>query len=107
MPTSYLPYQPTQDLLLPPSLRDWLPQDHLAHYISDTIDELDLSAFYRRYEGGGPRNQPFHPAMMVKVLVYAYATGGVLLAQDCPQAARGRGVSAARRGQLPQAPHAV
>lgn len=75
MPTSYLPYQPTQDLLLPPSLRDWLPQDHLAHYISDTIDELDLSAFYRRYEGGGPRNQPFHPAMMVKVLVYAYATG--------------------------------
>jgi hypothetical protein len=57
MPTSYLPYQPTQDLLLPPSLRDWLPQDHLAHYISDTIDALDLSAFYRRYEGGRPRVQ--------------------------------------------------
>jgi transposase len=75
MPTSYLPYQPTQDLLLPPSLRDWLPQDLLAHYISDTIDELDLSAFYRRYQCGGPRNQPFHPAMMVKVLVYAYASG--------------------------------
>ena len=45
------------------------------HYISETIDALDLQAFYERYEGGGARNQPFHPAMMVKVLVYGYATG--------------------------------
>ena len=45
------------------------------HYISDTVDSLDLSAFHARYAGGGPRNQPFHPAMMVKVLVYGYATG--------------------------------
>ena len=75
MPTSYMPYEPTQDLLLPPSLHEWLPQDHLAHFIADTIDQLDLSAFYKRYEDGGSRNQPFHPAMMVKVLVYAYASG--------------------------------
>ena len=75
MPTSYLPYEPDQDLLLPHSLREWLQEDHLAHYISDTIDALDLRAFYARYEDGGPRNQPFHPAMMVKVLVYGYATG--------------------------------
>ena len=75
MPTSYMPYEPTQDFLLPPSLQEWLPQDHLAHFISDTVDQLDLSAFYARYEGGGSRNQPFHPAMMVKVLVYAYASG--------------------------------
>lgn len=75
MPTSYLPYEPNQDLLLPHSLREWLPEDHLAYFVSEAIDALDLSAFYRRYEGGGPRNQPFHPAMMVKVLVYAYATG--------------------------------
>ena len=75
MPTSYQSYAPDQDLLLPPSLQDWLPQDHLAHYISDTIDALELSAFFKRYEGGGARNQPFHPAMMVKVLVYGYATG--------------------------------
>jgi transposase len=75
MPTSYMPYEPTQDLLLPPSLHEWLPQDHLAHFVADTVDQLDLSAFYKRYEGGGPRNQPFHPAMMVKVLVYAYASG--------------------------------
>jgi transposase len=75
MPTSYLPYEPTQDYLLPPSLQEWLAQDHLAHFISDTIDALDLSAFFARYEDGGPRNQPFHPAMMVKVMVYAYASG--------------------------------
>src|ERR1700677_322010 len=75
MPTSYLPYEPDQDLLLPHSLREWLPEDHLAHYISDTIETLDLGAFYARYESGGARNQPFHPAMMVKVLVYGYATG--------------------------------
>jgi transposase len=75
MPTSYLPYEPDQDLLLPHSLREWLPEDHLAHYISETIETLDLGAFYERYESGGPRNQPFHPAMMVKVLVYGYATG--------------------------------
>ena len=75
MPTSYLPYEPNQDLLLPHSLREWLPEDHLVHYISETIDALDLRAFYARYEEGGARNQPFHPAMMVKVLVYGYATG--------------------------------
>ena len=75
MPTSYLPYVPDQQLLLPHSLQEWLPQGHLAHYINDTIDTLDLSAFFKRYQGGGSRNQPFHPGMMVKVLVYAYATG--------------------------------
>ena len=75
MPTSYLPYAPDQQLLLPHALQDWLPQGHLAHYINDTVDALDLSAFFKRYEGGGSRNQPFHPAMMVKVLVYGYATG--------------------------------
>lgn len=61
--------------MLPNSLQDWLPEGHLAYYISDTIDSLDLSAFHARYAKGGPRNQPFHPAMMVKVLVYGYATG--------------------------------
>ena len=75
MPTSYQPYVPEQEFLLPPSLSEWLPPGHLAHYISDTIDALDLSALFKRYEGGGSRNQPFHPTMMVKVLVYGYATG--------------------------------
>ena len=75
MPISYRPYEPQQEMLLPASLQDWLPKGHLAYFISDTIDALDLSAFYAHYAGGGARNQPFHPAMMVKVLVYGYATG--------------------------------
>ena len=75
MPASYLPYEPDQDFLLPPSLSEWLPEGHLAYFISDSVDSLDLSAFHERYEQGGPRNQPFHPGMMVKVLLYAYATG--------------------------------
>lgn len=73
--TSYLEYAPDQDLLLPQSLKEWLPEGHLAYFISDTVEQLDLSAFHERYAGGGPRNQPFHPAMMVKVLIYGYATG--------------------------------
>ena len=75
MSTSYVPYHPEQQQLLPSALQDWLPQGHLAYFISDTVDSLNLSAFHARYAGGGSRNQPFHPAMMVKVLVYAYATG--------------------------------
>lgn len=75
MTTSYLPYHPGQQLLLPSALQDWLPEGHLAYFISDTIDSLDLSAFHARYAEGGPRNQPYHPTMMVKVLVYGYATG--------------------------------
>jgi transposase len=75
MTTSYLPYDPQQQMLLPHALQDWLPEGHLAYFISDTIDSLDLSAFHARYAGGGSRNQPFDPVMMVKVLVYGYATG--------------------------------
>lgn len=75
MTTSYRPYDPDQQMLLPHALQDWLPEGHLAHFISDTIDSLDLSAFHARYAAGGSRNQPFNPSMMVKVLVYGYATG--------------------------------
>jgi transposase len=75
MAANYLPYDPQQMLLLPEALQDWLPEGHLAHFIGDAIDGLDLGAFHARYDKDGPRNQPFHPAMMVKVLVYGYATG--------------------------------
>lgn len=75
MPASYRPYEPQQQRLLPDALQDWLPEGHLAYFISDSVDSLDLSAFHARYAKGGPRNQPFHPAMMVKVLIYGYATG--------------------------------
>ena len=75
MGTNYRPYEPNQPFLFPPSLRDWLPENHLAYFISDTLDQLDLSALHQPYQGDGRRNQPYHPTMLVKVLVYAYATG--------------------------------
>jgi transposase len=75
MPTTFRPYAPEQSLLLPPSPRDWLPEGHLAYFISDTVDALDLKAFYEPYEGDGRRNSPYEPRMMIKVLLYAYATG--------------------------------
>lgn len=75
MSTSYIPYLPDQQYLMPCALQEWLPQGHLAYFINDTVDSLNLTAFHARYAGGGSRNQPFNPAMMVKVLVYAYATG--------------------------------
>jgi transposase len=75
MAANYLPYEPQQMLLLPEAIQDWLPEGRLAHFIGDTVDTLDLGAFHARYDKDGPRNQPFHPAMMVKVLVYGYATG--------------------------------
>lgn len=76
MPTNYRTYQPEQSFLLPPSLSDWLPEKHLAFFISEVVNELDLSGFYGRQEQSDPRgNQPFDPAMMLKVLIYAYATG--------------------------------
>ena len=75
MAASYRPCEPQQQRLLPDALQDWLPQGHLAYFISDSVDNLDLSAFHARYAKGGPRNQPLHPAMMVKVLICGYATG--------------------------------
>ena len=75
MSKTYLSYDPDQQLLLPAALQEWLPEDHLAYFISDVVDQLDLSAITARYEGerrGGP---PYHPRMMVKVLLYGYCNG--------------------------------
>jgi transposase len=71
----YRPYFPDEELLLPPSLRDWLPEKHLAYFVSDVVDNLDLSAMDAVY-GNEKRGQPpYDPWMMTKVLVYAYCVG--------------------------------
>jgi transposase len=75
MAKTYRPYVPEQDLLLPPSLRDWLPEDHLAYFVSDLIDPLDLSAITSVYEEDERGYPPYHPVMLTKVLVYAYCVG--------------------------------
>ena len=61
--------------MLPGSLQDWLPEGHLSQHVSDLVDGLDLGVFYDRYEGDGRRKSPYEPRMMVKVLIYGYATG--------------------------------
>lgn len=75
MAKTYRPYLPDQILLLPPSLRDWLPDNHLAYFVSDLIDQLDLSAIEARYEQEERGYPPYHPRMMTKVLVYGYCVG--------------------------------
>jgi transposase len=75
MAKTYRPYLPNQDFLLPPSLRDWLPEDHLVYFVSDLVDELDLSAITTVYEDEDRGFPPYHPVMLTKVLVYAYCIG--------------------------------
>lgn len=76
MSKSYQPWTQDQAYLLPPSLRDWLPEDHLAWFILEVVSQLDLSAMERAIESKDARGQrPYHPSMMVSLLVYAYCTG--------------------------------
>ena len=75
MPQNFLPCDREQELLLPPSLREWLPEDHLAWFVLDAVDEIDLSAFYGAYRKDGWGRAAFEPQMMVALLLYAYAVG--------------------------------
>ena len=75
MPQNFVACDREQDLLLPPSLRDWLAEDHLAWLVLEAVGELDLSAFYRAYRDDGHGRAALDPAMMVALLVYAYAIG--------------------------------
>jgi transposase len=75
MGKTYRTYVPEQDFVLPPSLRDWLPEDHLAYFVSDVVDELDLSAIESVYEKEERGQPPYHPRMMTKILLYGYCVG--------------------------------
>ena len=75
MAKTYRPYSPDQMLLLPPSLRDWLPENHLVYFVSDVVDQLDLSTIEAVYEKDDRGQPPYHPRMMTKILVYAYCVG--------------------------------
>jgi transposase len=75
MAKTFRTYVPEQSLLLPASLRDWLPDDHLCYFVSDVVDQLDLSAIESVYEGDERGQPPYHPRMMTKILVYGYCVG--------------------------------
>jgi transposase len=76
MGKTFRSYDMNQQLLLPPDLRQWLRPDHLALYVSDVVESLDLSGILQVYEEGDGRGRPpYHPAMMVKLLIYGYCIG--------------------------------
>ena len=75
MSKTYRPYEPHQDLLLPPSLKDWLPAGHLSHFVSSVVESLDLSPILSVYEAEERGYPPYHPTMLVKVIVYGYCVG--------------------------------
>jgi transposase len=75
MAKTFRTYVPEQNLLLPASLREWLPDDHLSYFVSDVVDQLDLSAIERVYEEEDRGQPPYHPRMMTKILLYGYCVG--------------------------------
>ena len=70
---NFRPIDRATPFLLPPSVEDWLPKDHLARFVVDIVDQLDLSALTRQYRGTG--SAAYHPAVMLGLLIYGYATG--------------------------------
>lgn len=75
MSGQYKTYDPDQLFLLPPSLKEWLPYGHLAYFVSDVVDELDLGEIEKTYSTRLQGQPPYHPALMVKLLFYAYCMG--------------------------------
>src|SRR3954465_15781224 len=75
MSKTYRDWSPDQPSIFPPSPRDWLPEDDLVYFLLDTVAALDLSAFFAYYERETRGQPPFHPRMMVSLLLYCYATG--------------------------------
>jgi transposase len=75
MPQNFLSCDRDQELLLPPSVRDWLPAGHLAWFVLETVEKLDLAAFYGAYRADGHGRAAHDPGMMVALLVYSYAVG--------------------------------
>src|SRR5215470_11042370 len=87
--------------LLPPSLDEWLPEQHLARFVVEVIDGLDLSAMVKSYRGSGSAS--YHPALLLGLLVYGYTTGVFSSRNSCPRAGCGRsaGTSDLRFGSVP------
>jgi transposase len=73
--TRFKPYQPNQLLLLPPDMKQWLPEGDLAYFIMDMVDQLDLSAIYNSYDGTKGGQPPFDPKMMTGLILYCYCIG--------------------------------
>src|SRR5258707_10985476 len=105
MGKSYRGYHPEQDFLLPPSLREWLPENHLVYFVSDVVDNLNLSALDAVY-GDEQRGQPpYDPRMMDQGVGVRVLRGGVQFAAHRAALGRGCGVSGAGGGPRAELPH--
>ena len=75
MNKTYRDWSPDQAYMFPPSPQDWLPEDDLVYFLLDTVATLDLTPIFAHYERELRGQPPFHPRMMVALLLYCYATG--------------------------------
>src|SRR5438445_11948650 len=75
MPQNFIVCDREQLLMMPPSLVDWVPEDHLVWSILGAVEQMDLSAFYAVYRADGHGRAAYEPSMMVALLLYAYARG--------------------------------
>jgi transposase len=71
----FKPYQPSQLLLLPPDMKQWLPDDHLVYFVMDVVSQLDLGTIHCCYDNSKGGQPPFDPRMMVSLLFYSYCIG--------------------------------
>jgi len=69
----FRPIKRDMNYLFPPSMNDWLPEQHLARFVVEIVEQLDLKGMERAYRETG--SAPFHPALLLSILVYGYATG--------------------------------
>jgi transposase len=88
MPQNFLGSDRDQPMLLPPDLRDWLSEDHLAWFVIEAIEELDLEPFYAPYRADGHGAAAHDPKMMLTLLAYAYCVGERSSAGSSAAAAR-------------------
>ena len=95
MPQNFIECDREQVLLVPPSLREWLPEDHFAWFVLAAVEEMDLSAFYAAYRLDGHGRAAHEPAMMVALL--RVREGPAVLARDRARLCGGRRLSRVRR----------
>lgn len=88
MSKTYQPFEPDQMFLMPPSVQDWLPKDHLVFFVRDVLEQVDLQPIQQTYEREERGYPPYHPKVMTGLLLYGYATGirsSRILAKHCQE----------------------
>ena len=76
MPRVFRDYNVNQPMLFGPNVREWLPENHPSHFISDVVEKLDLTEIYKSYEGKGLRGAPpIDPRLLLKIVFYGYSIG--------------------------------